>query len=164
MSPVVVQVPGIPVNDGPNRDQTFAGCHGYWADDFFKTDPHFGSQADLKALLSSAHANGLKVIQDVVVNHAGYGSGLNTTHPDWFHTPADCAATSNTDQDCPQTGLSDFDQNVPAVTAYLNDFVGYWRRIVGIDGLRIDTMRVTTQHDEHGKKLTSIFSRTEIVC
>ena len=26
------------------------------------------------------------------------------------------------------------------------------------------TTHVTTQHDEHGKKLTSIFSRTEIVC
>ena len=25
-------------------------------------------------------------------------------------------------------------------------------------------LEVTTQHDEHGKKLTSIFSRTEIVC
>ena len=72
---MVVQVPGIPVNDGPNRDQTFAGYHGYWADDFFKTDSHFGSQADLKALVSSAHANSLKVIQAVVVNHAGYGSG-----------------------------------------------------------------------------------------
>ena len=114
---MVVQVPGIPVNDGPNRDQTFAGYHGYWADNFFKTDPHFGSQAGLKALVSSAHANGLKVIQDVVVNHAGSSSGLSTTHPDWFHTPADCAATSNTDQDCPLAGLPDFNQDVPAVTA-----------------------------------------------
>ena len=141
ISPVVMQVPSISVNDGPNKGQTFAGYHGYWADDFFKTDPHFGGQADLKALVSSAHANGLKVIQDVVVNHAGYGTGLGTTHPDWFHTPADCAATSNTDQDCPLAGLPDFNQNVPAVTAYLNDFVSYWRRNVGIDGLRIDTMK-----------------------
>ena len=141
ISPVVVQVPGIAVNDGPNKGQTFAGYHGYWADDFFRTDPHFGSQADLKALVESAHANGLKVIQDVVVNHAGYGSALTTAHPDWFHTAADCKAASNTDQDCPLAGLPDFNQDVPAVTAYLNDFVSYWRRNIGIDGLRIDTMK-----------------------
>ena len=81
------------------------------------------------------------MIQDVVVNHAGYGSGLSTTHPDWLHAPADCASTSNTDQDCPLAGLPDFNQNVPAITAYLNDFVSYWRRNVGIDGLRINTMK-----------------------
>ncbi len=30
--------------------------------------------------------------------------------------------------------------------------------------LRMNTLIVTTQHDEHSKKLTSICSRTEIVC
>ena len=144
ISPVVLQVPSIPVADGPNQGKTFAGYHGYWAEDFFKTDPHFGSQADLKALVDSAHKNGLKVIQDVVVNHAGYGSALTTLHPDWFHTQADCAASTNTDQDCALAGLPDFKQNVPAVTTYLNDFVSYWQKNVGIDGLRIDTMKHVT--------------------
>jgi neopullulanase len=150
ISPVVLQVPSIPVADGPNKGKTFAGYHGYWAEDFFKTDPHFGSQADLKALVDSAHRSGLKVIQDVVVNHAGYNSALTVQHPEWFHTQADCDKSTNKDQDCALAGLPDFKQDVPAVTTYLNDFVNYWKTNVGIDGLRIDTMKHVT--DDYWKQ------------
>ncbi|MFC4456269.1 alpha-amylase family glycosyl hydrolase [Deinococcus sonorensis] len=141
ISPVVLQVPSIAVKDGPNKGKPFAAYHGYWADDFFKTDPHFGSQADLKALVDSAHKNGLKIIQDVVVNHAGYKSALTDAHPDWFHTQKQCDDSTNKDQDCGLDGLPDFDQSKPEVVQYLNDFVTYWRDNVGIDGLRIDTMK-----------------------
>jgi glycosidase len=47
------------------------GYHGYWAYDFTKVDPHFGALADYKALVADAHKLGLKVIQDIVVNHTG---------------------------------------------------------------------------------------------
>ena len=143
ISPVVLQVPSIPVNSGPNTGKTFAGYHGYWAEDFFKTDPHYGTQAELKALVDSAHRNGLKIIQDVVVNHAGYGSALTTQHRDWFRInekdkPEECGTDDVT---MCLAGLPDFKQDVPAVTTYLNDFVTYWKTNVGIDGLRIDTMK-----------------------
>ncbi|MFI5346474.1 MAG: alpha-amylase family glycosyl hydrolase [Elusimicrobiota bacterium] len=47
------------------------GYHGYWAYDFTKIDPHFGTLEDYKALVADAHALGIKVIQDIVVNHTG---------------------------------------------------------------------------------------------
>jgi glycosidase len=47
------------------------GYHGYWAYDFTKIDPHFGTLEDYKALVADAHKLGLKVIQDIVVNHTG---------------------------------------------------------------------------------------------
>lgn len=47
------------------------GYHGYWAYDFTQVDPHFGTLDDYKALVAEAHALGLRVIQDVVVNHTG---------------------------------------------------------------------------------------------
>jgi glycosidase len=47
------------------------GFHGYWAYDFTKIDPHFGTLEDYKALVREAHALGLRVIQDIVVNHTG---------------------------------------------------------------------------------------------
>ena len=43
--------------------------HGYAASDFYKVAPHFGSLDDLKHLINAAHAKGLLVIDDIVVNH-----------------------------------------------------------------------------------------------
>lgn len=152
ISPVVLQVPAIAgPTSGPNAGRLFAGYHGYWAEDFFQTDPHFGTLAEYKALVDTAHRNGLKVIQDIVVNHAGYGATLTKTNPEWFHTdnpdgnPAtddgDCQKSDNKTTDCPLAGLPDFKQELPEVTQYLNRFVTYWRDQTGIDGLRIDTMK-----------------------
>ncbi|WP_245862952.1 alpha-amylase family glycosyl hydrolase, partial [Streptomyces thermovulgaris] len=46
-----------------------AGYHGYWITDFTRVDPHFGTNEDLKALVSKAHAKGMKVFFDVITNH-----------------------------------------------------------------------------------------------
>ncbi len=46
-----------------------AAHHGYWITDFTDVDPHFGTKADFKALVDGAHARGLKVYMDIVVNH-----------------------------------------------------------------------------------------------
>ncbi|WP_035706003.1 alpha-amylase family glycosyl hydrolase [Niveispirillum irakense] len=46
-----------------------AGYHGYWATDFLKVDPHLGGNGDFKAFVEAAHARGMKVILDIVVNH-----------------------------------------------------------------------------------------------
>ncbi|MFA6003029.1 MAG: alpha-amylase family glycosyl hydrolase [Elusimicrobiota bacterium] len=47
------------------------GYHGYWAYDFTRIDPHFGKLEDYKELVRRAHRLGMKVIQDIVVNHTG---------------------------------------------------------------------------------------------
>jgi len=49
--------------------QESAGYHGYWITDFTQVDPHLGTNADFKALVDAAHARGLKVYMDIVVNH-----------------------------------------------------------------------------------------------
>lgn len=56
-----------PVQGGPGEES--AGYHGYWIEDFTRVDPHFGTNADFKALVAAAHARGLKVYLDIVVNH-----------------------------------------------------------------------------------------------
>jgi glycosidase len=45
--------------------------HGYGIQDFLKVDPRFGDEADLQALVLEAHAKGIYVILDIVLNHAG---------------------------------------------------------------------------------------------
>ncbi|MGI5244381.1 alpha-amylase family glycosyl hydrolase [Dactylosporangium sp. CA-139066] len=59
VSPVLKQAAGQPT------------YHGYAIQDFLAVDPHFGTAEDLRALAAEAHAQGLRVILDVVVNHAG---------------------------------------------------------------------------------------------
>jgi len=43
--------------------------HGYAATDFYHVAPHWGSLADLQHLIQAAHARGILVIDDIVVNH-----------------------------------------------------------------------------------------------
>ena len=53
---------------GPKGDES-AGYHGYWITDFNSVDPHFGTNAEFKAFVDAAHARGMKVYMDIVVNH-----------------------------------------------------------------------------------------------
>ena len=57
----------------PVKQQTVQGnsaaYHGYWGLDFTTVDPHFGTEYDFKEFVVKAHAIGLKVIIDIVVNH-----------------------------------------------------------------------------------------------
>lgn len=45
--------------------------HGYAIQNFLDVDPHFGSRDDLRTLVQAAHAQGIRVILDVILNHAG---------------------------------------------------------------------------------------------
>jgi glycosidase len=53
---------------GP-KGQESAGYHGYWITDFTRVDPHLGTDEDFKALVEAAHARGMKVYMDIIVNH-----------------------------------------------------------------------------------------------
>jgi glycosidase len=53
---------------GPPGDES-AGYHGYWITDFNQVDPHFGTNEEFKAFVDAAHARGMKVYMDIVVNH-----------------------------------------------------------------------------------------------
>lgn len=59
-----------PVVDQISQGDT-GGYHGYWGLDFTRVDPHLGTDQDFADFVARAHALGLKVIMDVVVNHTG---------------------------------------------------------------------------------------------
>jgi len=56
-----------PVQGPPGQES--AGYHGYWVTDFTRVDPHFGTNAEFKALVDAAHARGIKVYMDIIANH-----------------------------------------------------------------------------------------------
>lgn len=45
--------------------------HGYATQDFLQVEPRFGTAEDLRDLVSKAHSLDMRVILDVVINHAG---------------------------------------------------------------------------------------------
>lgn len=49
--------------------QESAAYHGYWITDFTRVDPHLGTNDDFRALVDAAHARGMKVYLDIVINH-----------------------------------------------------------------------------------------------
>jgi len=75
ISPIVEQAHGwVGGGDGAFKHYGYAG---YWALDFTTLDQNFGSEADLKALVDEAHAQGIRVLVDVVLNHPGYATGAD---------------------------------------------------------------------------------------
>jgi len=56
-----------PVQGRPGEES--AGYHGYWVTDFTSVDPHFGTNAEFKAFVEAAHARGMKVYMDIIINH-----------------------------------------------------------------------------------------------
>jgi pullulanase-type alpha-1,6-glucosidase len=48
-----------------------AGYHGYWPVDFTQIDPHFGTNAEMKAFVQAANADGMRVFFDIITNHTG---------------------------------------------------------------------------------------------
>jgi len=77
------------LNQWWNPDKNFTGYHGYWASDFKKMDPHFGTLAEYKALSKALHQRNMCLIQDIVVNHTGdyfrYEGGYNSDNITQFY-------------------------------------------------------------------------------
>lgn len=59
MSPIFKQVTG---------SDTY---HGYGIQNFLDVDPHFGTREELKDFVAAAHSIGIRVILDIILNHAG---------------------------------------------------------------------------------------------
>ena len=60
------------VGGGPAQDFQHYGYHGYYALDWTEMDANMGTANELKALVDTAHAHGIRIVMDVVMNHAGY--------------------------------------------------------------------------------------------
>ncbi len=51
--------------------------HGYDVNDYFALNPLFGTENDFKSLIDAAHAKGIQIYMDYVLNHSGTGT-------EWF--------------------------------------------------------------------------------
>jgi alpha-amylase len=58
---------------GGNKEFRHYAYHGYYALDFTKLDANMGTEDELRELVNTAHAQGIRIVFDVVMNHPGYG-------------------------------------------------------------------------------------------
>ncbi|MEJ7807494.1 MAG: alpha-amylase family glycosyl hydrolase, partial [Telluria sp.] len=81
---------------------TSYGFHGYWAKDFTSVDANLGTEADVKELVDTAHAHGIRVLLDVVMNHTGPVTALDPAWPkEWVRQDPVCTyKDAKTTVDC----------------------------------------------------------------
>jgi alpha-amylase len=87
ISPPVEQVHAA-TDEGTGRSY---GFHGYWARDFTAVDANLGTGADMRTLVDTAHAHGIRVLLDVVMNHTGPVTAQDPVWPAaWVRTNPVC--------------------------------------------------------------------------
>jgi glycosidase len=57
--------------------------HGYGIQNFLDVDPHFGTREDLRDMVQTAHAHGIYVVLDIILNHSGNVFSYDTNDPRW---------------------------------------------------------------------------------
>ena len=123
--------------------------HKYDTVDYYRIDPHFGTEEDLSALASDAHALGIRVLLDGVFNHCGYWwppfqdvvkNGEASGYRDWFFINSYPVTHETRTYDCvghykwmPKLNLAN-----PELRRYFIEVGKHWLRVSGADGWRLD--------------------------
>jgi glycosidase len=80
-----------PLNQNPTepygfyapKNTKFSGYHGYWPVSSSKVDFRFGTNSELKTLVSKAHEKQINVLLDYVANHVHEEHPLYKQHPEF---------------------------------------------------------------------------------
>jgi alpha-amylase len=146
----------MPVAESP-------GYHGYDVSDPFRIERDYGTEADFKAFVAAAHARGMVVLVDMVLNH------LSHEHPAFRAALADSAAPERRlFRFAPQKGplnkwggdnwhkspvrdewyygffwrgMPDLDYTRPDALELMNRVATFWLTEMGVDGFRLDAVK-----------------------
>ncbi|MEA3310367.1 MAG: alpha-amylase family glycosyl hydrolase [Chloroflexota bacterium] len=128
--------------------------HGYDVVDYYAVDDEYGSNEDFLRLVAAAHARGMRVIIDLVLNHT------SSQHP-WFQQSRDPASDKRDwyvwaeepgQHGWQKTadgyyyalfweGMPDLNYENPAVTAEMYEVIRFWLDDMGADGFRLDAIK-----------------------
>lgn len=134
--------------------------HGYDVADYYATEPDFGTMQDFEAFLAAAHARGIKVIIDLVMNHSSSqhpwftkSANKQEGYRDWYvwsdNNPGNLGPWGQTVW-YPKNGdyyyglfwdgMPDLNYKHPPVKAELFNVVKFWLD-KGVDGYRLDAIK-----------------------
>lgn len=148
----------VPMNNtqasGAGTDgHQYSAYHGYWPQHLDQPEEHFGSLAELQALIELAHAHDIKVILDYAMNHVHSSAPIYASNADWFW-PNDngvggncvcgegCSWGGDQGRRCWFTSyLPDFNFTNPAARDFSVDNALQWIADSGADGFRLDAVK-----------------------
>lgn len=140
------------------NNEPHASYHGYAVTDHYKIDARYGTNALYKEFVDKCHAMGMKVVMDLVHNHAGTEGYtiLDMPMKSWVHQwpkytrsnfkyeavmdPHGSAADRKQMLDgWFDRRMADMNENNPYVQNFLTQNHIWWIEYSGVDGLRLDT-------------------------
>lgn len=145
-----------PIYNNSNRVSDY---HGYGSVDYYQTEEHFGNLEKLQELVNTAHQQGIKIIQDHVLNHTGPDHTwtdnpptpdfINGTRQKHLNNVFDIASLTSANGDPTRADLTlrgwfadilpDINQTDREAAQYLIQNSLWWISSTGIDGIRLDT-------------------------
>ena len=154
-------------------DYEASGFHGYWGYDFDQIDPHLHSSgknsdgwADYEAMVAACHEKGIRVMQDVVINHGNQsisdpktkwhaldgtvimdGQTWTWETKDKYYDPSNLSNGFYAYKDawgC--AGLIDFNDKSPDRKDARQHMINVYKKFIdaGVDAFRIDTVAYVT--------------------
>jgi len=146
--------------------------NGYDIADYLNIDPAYGTMSDFEALLGAAHARGIRIVMDIVVNHtstehAWFKSALGDKHSPYrdyyiWKDPVDGGVPNNWQSKFggsaweldPATGQyylhlfareqADLNWENPTVRAEVKKIIHFWAK-KGVDGFRLDVINLISK-------------------
>ena len=149
-----------PVNQNPEepygyyapKKTKFSGYHGYWPISSSKVDHRFGTNQELKDLVSTAHDKNMNVLLDYVAHHIHELHPLFKQHPEFFTSLYLPDGTLNTERwndhrltTWFDTFMPTFDLANPKVISMMSDSAMYWLNEFKLDGFRHDACKHITE-------------------
>lgn len=145
MTPIVEQI-----HDGVDEGTGFSyGFHGYWTRDWSSLDPSYGTKKDLAELVEKAHAKGIRIMLDAVINHTGPVTAEDSVYPsDWVRTSPKCTYQSyDTYINCTLV------ENLPDVKTESNDNVA-------LPPFLVEKWKKEGRYDKEVAELDAFFKKT----
>lgn len=145
MTPIVEQIHG---GTDEGTGVTY-GFHGYWAKDWTSIDPNFGTKEDLHELVKEAHARGIRIVLDAVINHTGPVTEKDPVWPEeWVRTDVQC-----TYDNYEHTVSCTLVKNLPDIRTESNENVELPPQLV-------EKWKAEGRYEQEIKELDEFFERT----
>ncbi|EPY50260.1 alpha-amylase Aah4 [Schizosaccharomyces cryophilus OY26] len=170
ISPVVQQV------EIPEKSGLGEAYHGYWPKNYYRLNPHFGTEKELRELSHALHMRGMHLMVDVVINHMGpqwtnetdYSQYYPFDEAKYYHEPCPVIDDEKVSYEkcmipCKNSSLPDINTDLISVKETLKEYIHSFVKAFKVDGIRIDSAKhLPKEFVSEFCKAAGVFCMTEL--